>query len=76
MPMKDMGTTNDATTIKFHVDQSIKIKKSQLLPSPVQTQQTRKDDDGDDFELKDFRARNRSRFVKRVHAHEGHGYHK
>ena len=27
MPMKDMGTTNDATTIEFHANQSIQIKK-------------------------------------------------
>jgi hypothetical protein len=37
---------------------------------------SREEDGGNNFEMKDFRARNRSCFVKRVHAHEGHGYHK
>ena len=27
---------------------------------------------GDNFEMKDFKARNRSHFIKRVYAHEGH----
>ena len=39
-------------------------------------EESREEKGGDNFEMKDFRARNRSRFVKRVHAHEGHGYHK
>jgi hypothetical protein len=75
MPTKDMATTYDMTTIKFHANQSIQIKNYHF--SPVQfKQQTRKEDGGDNFEMKDFRARNRSHFVKRVHAQEGHGYHK
>jgi hypothetical protein len=37
---------------------------------------SREDNGGDNIEMKDFRARNRSHFFKRVHAHEGHGYHK
>eukprot|EP00972_Heterocapsa_arctica_P076610 11302110-Heterocapsa_arctica.AAC.1 len=34
MPTKDKGTTNDATTITFHANQSMQIKTSPLLPSP------------------------------------------
>ena len=37
---------------------------------------SREEEGGNNFEMKDFRARNRYRFVKSVHAHEGHGYHK
>jgi hypothetical protein len=39
-------------------------------------EESREEKGGDNFEMKDFRARNRSRFVKSFHAHEGRGYHK
>ncbi len=32
MPTKDMGTTNDATTIKFHANQSMQMNKITTPP--------------------------------------------